>query len=64
MSDVQVKITRYADRKFWLAYTVIDGRRGQTRSTKATTKREAERFAAVWEAELREERYKPASSIG
>ena len=63
MSDVQVKITKDNDRKIWLAYTVADGRRGQTRSTKTTTKREAERFAAVWEAELREGRYKPASSI-
>ena len=47
---MEVKITKYGDRKFWLAYVVIDGKRGQTRSTKATNKREVERFAAVWEA--------------
>ena len=63
MQNLRVKITKYADRKYWIAYVVADGRRGQTRSTKTTTKREAERFAAVWEAELREGRYKPASSI-
>ena len=60
---MEVKITKYGDRKYWIAYVVTDGRRGQTRSTKATTKREAERFADVWEAELREGRNKPASSI-
>ena len=52
MQNLRVKITKYADRKYWIAYVVVDGRRGQTRLTKATTKREAERFAAVWEAEL------------
>ena len=52
MSAMEVKITKYRDRKYWIAYVFADGRRGQTRSTKATTKREAERFAAVWEAEL------------
>ena len=63
IQDVEVKVTKNGDRKFWLAYVVVDGKRGQTRSIKATTKREAERFTAVWEAELREGRYKPASSI-
>ena len=52
MQNLKVKITKYADRKSWIAYVIIDGNRGQTRSTKARTKREAERFAAVWEAEL------------
>ena len=60
---MKVNITKFNDRNFWLAYVVIDGRRGQTRSTKAATKREAERLAAVWEDELRSGRYKPASSI-
>lgn len=63
MQNLKVKITKYADCKFWIAYIIIDGNRGQTRSTKARTKREAERFAAVWEDELRNGRYKPASSI-
>ena len=63
MQNLKVKITKYADRKFWIAFVIIDGKRGQTRSTKATSRREAERFAAVWEDELWNGRYKPASSI-
>ena len=54
MQEVPVKVTKYGDRKYRLMYVVVDDKRGQTRSTRKITRREAE---------LREGRYKPASSI-
>lgn len=64
MSELKVKVTKFNDRKYWIAYydCPLEGRR-ITRSTRKTTRREAERFAAVWEADLREGRYKPPSKI-
>jgi len=64
MSEIRVKVTKFGDRKFWIAYydCPLEGRR-ISRSTRKTTRREAERFAAVWEAELRAGRYKPPSKI-
>lgn len=64
MGAISVKVTKFADRKFWLMYydDPVTGKR-VPRSTKQTTQREAERAAAKWEAELREGRYSPASNI-
>lgn len=64
MNEIKVRVTKYDDRKFFVAYydCPLAGRRIY-RSTKKTTRRDAERFAAVWEAELHDGRYKPPSKI-
>ena len=61
---IQVKVTANAGRKYLIAYydDPITEKREQ-RSTKTTKRKEAERFAAVWEAELRSGRYKRDSRI-
>jgi len=63
-SSIQVKVTRFGDRKYLLAYydDPITGRR-ISKSTKQTSQKEAEKFAAKWEAELQEGRYKPKSNV-
>lgn len=63
MQEISVKVTKLADRKYWLMYydDPLTGRR-VTRSTKQMAKREAERAAAKWEAELCEGRYKRPSN--
>jgi integrase len=65
MSDeIKVKVTRHGKRKFLQMYydDPITGEREQ-RSIKKTTRRDAERAAAKWEAELREGRYRRDSRI-
>ena len=64
MDTIKVKVTRHGGRKFLVMYydDPVTGKREQ-RSTKQTKRREADREAAKWESELREGRYKPASSI-
>jgi len=56
--EIKAKVTKYADRRYWVMY-YLDPVTGKTvtRSTKQTTKREAERTAAKWEAELHAGRY-------
>jgi integrase len=63
-SSVQVKVTKFGDRKFLMMYydDPLTGRR-ISRSTKETTRKAAERVAAKWEAELQEGRYKPKSNV-
>ena len=57
-NQVHVKVTQYADRRYLIMYYVdpVTEKR-VTRSTRKTLRREAEREAAKWEAELREGRY-------
>ena len=64
MEAICVKVTKFADRRFWIMYydDPLTGKR-IPRSTKQETEREAERAAAKWEAELREGRYSPSSNI-
>src|SRR5262245_47840361 len=64
MSEISVKVTKFADRKFLLMYydDPITGRR-VTRSTRQTTDAAARTAAGKWEAELREGRYKPKSNV-
>ncbi|QDU27765.1 Tyrosine recombinase XerC [Anatilimnocola aggregata] len=65
MDEITVKVTKYADRRFWLMYydCPMSGNR-ETRSTKQDKQKDAEKVAAKWEAELREGRYKPLVNIG
>lgn len=64
MNEITVKVTKHGTRKYLVMYydDPVTGKREQ-RSTKQTKRREADRVAAKWEAELREGRYKPASNI-
>ena len=64
MHEIEVKVTKHGNRKFLVMYykDPITGKREQ-RSTKQSKRREADREAAKWEAELREGRYKRASCI-
>ncbi len=64
MEDIHVKVVKFGDRKFLqMQYKdPITGRK-QTKSSKTTNRREAERASAKLEAELREGRYKPAAKI-
>jgi integrase len=64
MEEIRVKVTRHGHRKYLVMYydDPLTGKREQ-RSTKQTKRREAEREAAKWEAELREGRYKRANQI-
>ena len=57
-NEIKVTVTKYADHKFYLMRYVdpVTGKR-HTRSTATTSRREAERAAAKWEAELQEGRY-------
>src|SRR5436190_2867967 len=64
MQELSVKITARVGRKYLLMYydCPASGKR-ITHSTKATVRREAEKAAGKWEAELREGRYKPKSAV-
>lgn len=63
-NEIRVKVTKKQDRRYFTMYydCPVTGKRHQ-RTTKTTTRRDAERQGAKWEAELREGRYKPASNI-
>ena len=58
MNHIVVWVVEFADRKF-LQMQFVDPmtNRKKTKSTGTCDRREAERFAAKWEAELREGRY-------
>ena len=66
MSEFKIKVTvtKFADRPCFVMRYVdpVTGKR-HARSTEATTRREAERAAAKWEAELQEGRYQESSNI-
>jgi len=64
MNEISVKVTKHGNRKYLVMYydDPVTGKRHQ-RSTRKTTRRDADRAAAKWEAELREGRYKPASKM-
>lgn len=64
MTEIKVKVTKSADRKALVAYydDPVSGKRIK-RSTGTERRKEAEKFAAKWEAELQEGRYKPASKV-
>lgn len=64
MNDINVMVVRYGDRKF-LMMRYKDPVTGKqiARSTGTTSRKQAERAAAKWEAELREGRYAPKSNI-
>lgn len=63
MLEIKVKVTKFADRKFWLMYydCPLSGKR-LTRSTQQTTEREAQKAAGKWEGQLKEGRYKRKSN--
>jgi integrase len=63
-SGISVKVTKYADRRFWVMYydDPITGRR-IPRSTKETEQKAAEKVASKWEAELEKGQYKPKVKI-
>jgi hypothetical protein len=63
MSEISVKITKYSDREYWMAYydDPLTGKR-KTRSTRERDEEAAKKFAWNWEAELREGVFKPAGS--
>lgn len=58
--EINVTVVKYPDRKF-LMMRFVDPYTGKqiARSTRTTKRRDAERIAAKWEAELREGRYQP-----
>ena len=64
MDEISVVVVKYPDRKN-LVMRYVDPVTGKqkARSTKTSSKREAERVAAKWEAELQEGRYTPSSKI-
>lgn len=64
MNEIRVKVTRKANRRFFLMYydDPITGERVH-RSTKKTTRGDAIKVAGKWEAELREGRYRPQANI-
>ena len=63
-NEIKVTVTKYANRKYFVMRYVdpVTGKR-HPRSTKATTRRDAERAAAKWEAELQEGRYQAPCNI-
>lgn len=62
--EIHVKVTRSGNRRFLIMYfdDPASGKRLQ-RSTKQTRRKDAEKEAGKWEAELREGRYKPPSKV-
>ena len=66
MSEFTIKVTvsKFSDRPCFVMryFDPVTGKR-HSRSTEATTRREAERAAAKWEAELQEGRYHESSDI-
>ncbi len=66
MSDqIEVRVMKYGDRRAFIMYYIdpMTNKR-HTRSTKTAVKKDADKAAAKWEAELREGRYKPLANIG
>lgn len=63
-NEIKVTVTKFADRPCFVMRYVdpVTGKR-HARSTEATTRREAERAAAKWEAELQEGRYQVSCNI-
>jgi integrase len=63
-NEIKVTVSKLADRpRFIMRYIdPVTGKR-HSRSTEATTRRDAERAAAKWEAELQEGRYQATSNI-
>ena len=63
-NEIKVTVTKYANRKYFIMRYAdpVTGKR-HPRSTRATTRREAERAAAKWEAELQEGRYQAPCNI-
>src|SRR4051812_48902018 len=62
--DISVWVIRYRDRPhFTMRYVDPITGRQCARSTGTNVKREAERLAAKWEAELRDGKYQPLSKI-
>ena len=62
--NIQVTVVKRSDRKYFMMRYIdpVTGKQA-ARSTRTTRRREAERIAAKWEAELHEGRYRPASKI-
>ena len=64
MEAIKVLIVKYPDRTNWMMrYTDAVTGKHVARSAKTTSKRDAERAAAKWEAELREGRYQKQQNI-
>lgn len=63
-NEIKVTVTKYADRRYFIMRYAdpVTGKQ-HTRSTKATTQRDAERAAAKWEVELQEGRYQVPCNI-
>jgi integrase len=62
--QIKVVVVQYPDRKFLvMRYADPISGRQKSRSTRTTNRREAERIAAKWEAELQAGRYRPPSRI-
>ena len=63
-NEIKVTVTKFADRPCFVMryFDPVTGKR-HARSTEATTRREAERAAAKWEAELQEGRYQAPCNI-
>ena len=64
MESVKVKVTKHGKRRFLVMYydDPITGKRVQ-QSTRKTTRRNAEREAAKWEADLNAGRYIPDAKM-
>lgn len=64
MDEIKVKVTKHGGRKYLVMYydDPITGKREQ-RSTRQESRREADRVAAKWEADLRSGRYLPDARI-
>jgi len=64
MEEINVTVVQFGDRKYLqMQYREPGTEKKKTRSTGTTNRRDAERVAAKWEAELREGRYKSPSKI-
>ena len=62
--EISVTVVKYLDRRFlMMRYTDPVTGKKKSRSTQTTNRREAERRAAKWEAELRDGRFQPTSKI-
>lgn len=64
LTTIRVHVVKFQDRKnLMMRYTDPVTMQRKTRSTGTSNRRQAEREAAKWEAELQEGRYKPPSRI-
>ena len=63
-SDIRVSIIKYPDRRHWVMRYIdpVTGKQ-KARSTGTTNRREADRAAAKWQAELQEGRYQAPTKI-